>query len=158
MATNIAAKNVPMISDRIRRCLKAPGESDDRDLEIVGDALRCTRTGTVYPFMDGVPSLLRLDSETPGGVTERIKAFYEENPFPNYDGLEEFAELVNKGMSNPFSANLLKAIDHNKLILECGCGTGQLSHFLQLNNNHVLGVDLSLGSLGLARTCPAHNL
>ena len=29
-------------------------------------------------------------------------------------------------------------------MLECGCGTGQLSHFLSLNNNHVLGIDLSL--------------
>jgi SAM-dependent methyltransferase len=36
------------------------------------------------------------------------------------------------------------------LILECGCGTGQLSHFLTLNNNHVLGIDLSLSSLKLA--------
>jgi SAM-dependent methyltransferase len=35
-------------------------------------------------------------------------------------------------------------------VLECGCGTGQLSHFLSLNNNHVLGVDLSLSSLKLA--------
>ena len=35
-------------------------------------------------------------------------------------------------------------------MLECGCGTGQLSHFLQLNNNHVLGIDMSLASLKLA--------
>lgn len=45
---------------------------------------------------------------------------------------------------------MLKAIGYNKTILECGCGTGQLSHFLQLNNNHVLGIDMSLSSLGLA--------
>jgi len=44
---------------------------------------------------------------------------------------------------------LLDAIGYNKLILECGCGTGQLTQFLQLNNNHTLGVDLSLSSLGL---------
>ena len=35
---------------------------------------------------------------------------------------------------------------YNKLILECGCGTGQ-RQFLQLNNNHTLGVD----AVGLVR-------
>jgi len=38
----------------------------------------------------------------------------------------------------------------DKMMLECGCGTVQLSHYLQLNNNHVLGIDMSLGSLKLA--------
>jgi 2-polyprenyl-3-methyl-5-hydroxy-6-metoxy-1,4-benzoquinol methylase len=58
--------------------------------------------------------------------------------------------LVNRGLKNSFSMGLLDAIGHNKLILECGCGTGQLSHFLSLNNNNVLGIDLSLASLKLA--------
>jgi len=57
---------------------------------------------------------------------------------------------VNLGYSSQFSKDLLRAIGSKKLILECGCGTGQLSHFLQLNNNQVLGIDMSLGSLGLA--------
>jgi len=57
---------------------------------------------------------------------------------------------VNKGLRNPFTRDLLAAIGYNQLILECGCGTGQLSHFLQLNNNHVLGVDMTLNSLKLA--------
>ena len=100
--------------------------------------------------MDGVPSLYTPEEGEGRDVAARVKSFYEENPFPNYEGLEEFAELVNKGSRNQFSTNLLKAIGYKKLILECGCGTGQLSHFLQLNNNHVLGADMSLGSLGLA--------
>ena len=79
-----------------------------------------------------------------------MRNFYEEHPFPSYEGLEEFGDLANKGWTNPFSRNLLEAIGYNKLILECGCGTGQLTQFLQLNNNHTLGVDLSLSSLGLA--------
>jgi 2-polyprenyl-3-methyl-5-hydroxy-6-metoxy-1,4-benzoquinol methylase len=78
-----------------------------------------------------------------------MQDFYEENPFPSYEGLEEFGELVNKGRHNPFTSELLKAIGYNKLVLECGCGTGQLSHYLQLNNNHVLGVDMTLNSLQL---------
>ena len=63
---------------------------------------------------------------------------------------ESTGELVNRGYANPFSRDLLEAVGYNKTILECGCGTGQLSHFLQLNNNHVLGVDMSISSLRLA--------
>jgi SAM-dependent methyltransferase len=64
---------------------------------------------------------------------------------------------VSKSMANwstaarrILSRGLLDAIGHNKLILECGCGTGQMSQFLSLNNNHVLGIDLSSSSLRLA--------
>jgi SAM-dependent methyltransferase len=64
--------------------------------------------------------------------------------------VEDFGDLVNRGQKNEFARRLLDAIGYNKLILECGCGTGQLTHFLSLNNNHVLGVDLSLSSLNLA--------
>ena len=139
-----------MFPERIAACLKAPGGDDDTVLEPVADGLRCPGTGDVHPFIGGVPSLYQpLDGEGVD-VTSRVKSFYEENPFPSYEGLEEFGELVNKGNANPFSARLLDAIGFNKLVLECGCGTGQLSHYLQLNNNHVLGIDLSLGSLSLA--------
>jgi 2-polyprenyl-3-methyl-5-hydroxy-6-metoxy-1,4-benzoquinol methylase len=57
---------------------------------------------------------------------------------------------VSTGLHNSLTSTLLDAIGYNKLILECGCGTGQMTNFLSLNNNHVLGVDLSLSSLGLA--------
>jgi len=83
-------------------------------------------------------------------VTSRVKAFYEDITFPNYDGLEGFGDIVRKGAANSFSSALLNAIGFNKLVLEIGCGTGQLSHYLQLNNNEVLGVDLSVSSLSLA--------
>lgn len=134
---------------KILATLKSPGQDDGASVEPLDGALRCTRSGRVYPFVDGVPSLL---SETVDGtvITDKVKAFYERNPFPNYEGLEEFGDLVNKGQSSAFSRGLLNAIGYNKLVLECGCGTGQLSHFLQLNNNRVLGVDMSIGSLRLA--------
>jgi SAM-dependent methyltransferase len=140
----------PLFSDRILACLKEPGGDDNTDLGIADDALRCRQSGKTYPSIGGIPSLYVAQEGEGRDVTTRVRSFYEENPFPSYEGLEEFAELVNKGSQNPFSARLLKAIGYNKTILECGCGTGQLSHFLQLNNNHVLGVDMSLGSLRLA--------
>ena len=138
------------IPERILSTLKAPGEDDSKGLEINGNALNCPSSEKAYPFIQGVPSLYMPPEGQSEDVTNRVRSFYEENPFPSYEGMEEFAELVNKGSHNPFSANLLKAIGYNKLILECGCGTGQLSHFLQLNNNHVLGIDMSLASLSLA--------
>ena len=140
----------PMVSDRILACLKAPGGSDDQGLELIEDGFRCPVTEEMFPFIGGVPSLYSQPEGEGEEVTARVRSFYEENPFPNYEGLEEFGELVSKGSQNAFSANLLKAIGYNKTVLECGCGTGQLSHFLQLNNNHVLGIDMSLGSLKLA--------
>lgn len=147
--TAAGAAPAPMFSDRILACLKAPGGGDDAVLEAVDDGLLCPDTGETFPFIDGVPSLYAPPEGEGEDVTERVKSFYEENPFPNYDGLEEFGEMVAKGSRNPFSADLLRAIGYNKTVLECGCGTGQLTHFLQLNNNHVLGVDMSLSSLKL---------
>jgi 2-polyprenyl-3-methyl-5-hydroxy-6-metoxy-1,4-benzoquinol methylase len=140
----------PMFSDKILACLKAPGGGDDAALEAVDGGLFCPGTGETFPVIEGVPSLYAPPEGEGEEITRRVKSFYEENPFPNYDGLEDFGELVSKGIQNPFSAELLKAIGYNKTVLECGCGTGQLSHFLQLNNNHLLGVDMSLGSLRLA--------
>src|SRR4029079_1206393 len=83
-------------------------------------------------------------------ITPKVKEFYEENPFPSYEGLQDFGDLVHRGQQTPFARELLEAVGYNKLVLECGCGTGQLSLFLSLNNNHVLGVDLSTSSLKLA--------
>ena len=147
---SLSTEPVPMFSDRILACLKAPGGDDETTLEPVENGFRCPQTGETFPFIEGVPSLYAPSKGEGEDVTRRVKSFYEENPFPNYEGLEEFGELVGKGSKNPFSANLLKAIGYNKTVLECGCGTGQLTHFLQINNNHLLGVDMSLGSLRLA--------
>lgn len=104
----------------------------------------------MYGFIDGIPSLYQACAGEDISVTAKVRSFYEENPFPSYEGIEEFGELVHKGYENAFTTEILKAIGYNKTILECGCGTGQLTHFLQLNNNHTLGIDLSLSSLRLA--------
>ena len=141
--------SVPVFPDRLLACLKTPGGSDDATLALREDRF-VAADGTEFPFVDGVPSLFSAPDTARTDVTDDVKSFYEENPFPSYEGLEEFGELVNKGVHNPFSAGLLDAIGINKLVLECGCGTGQLSHFLQLNNNHVLGIDMSIASLKLA--------
>ena len=140
-----------MYPDRLLVTLKVPDEGGEAHLERVEGGFRSARTGATFADIDGVPSLLGGSGATDdGGVADRIRGFYEENPFPGYEGLEDFSELVRKGFSNAFSRNLLDCVGYNKTVLEVGCGTGQLSNFLQLNNNYVLGVDLSLASLGLA--------
>jgi SAM-dependent methyltransferase len=142
--------STPMFADPILECLKAPGGGDNTTLELDGDTLRCPLTGDVYPFIEGIPSLFQAPEADGREITDKVKTFYEEHPFPNYEGLEDFGELVTKGNRNPFTRSMLDGIGFNKKILECGCGTGQMSHFLQLNNNVVLGIDMSLGSLRLA--------
>ncbi len=146
----------PLFSERILKTLKSPGADDSDSIELREDSLRSQVSGQIHPFIDGVPSLFGGEGEEgdvegeKGDVRSRVQDFYEENPFPSYEGLEEFGELVSKGRANPFTRELLRAVGYNKLVLECGCGTGQLSHYLQLNNNHVLGVDMTLNSLKLA--------
>lgn len=135
--------------ERLLACLKAPGGEEPTTLYERPGALVCRESGAVYPFVDGIPTLF-APTDRSDHVINRIKAFYEENPFPTYEGIEEFGELVHKGLRSAFSAQLLRAIGYNQTILECGCGTGQLSHFLQLNHNFVLGVDMTLASLRLA--------
>jgi len=139
----------PLFPAELLACLKPPG-GEGESLERIEGAFRCPETGAVFPDLDSVPSLLKDADFERDGVTGRVKAFYEENPFPNYEGVEEFSSLVSTGLHNSLTSTLLDAIGYNKLILECGCGTGQMTNFLSLNNNHVLGVDLSLSSLGLA--------
>jgi 2-polyprenyl-3-methyl-5-hydroxy-6-metoxy-1,4-benzoquinol methylase len=140
-----------LVDPRILAVLKPPGAGDDVTLLRGPGAFSEAASGATFPDRDGIPSLLAgIEDDDAAKVTGRIKAFYEEHPFPSYEGLQDFGDLVSRGRANPFSAGLLQAIGYNKLILECGCGTGQLSQFLSLNNNHVLGIDLSRASLGLA--------
>jgi SAM-dependent methyltransferase len=140
-----------LIANRILSCIKPPGAPDNAVIERVDGAFIWRATGTVFPDREGVPSLLAsVGDDRNDTVTGKVKAFYEEHPFPNYEGVQDFGDLVSRGQKNSFAKRLLDAIGYNKLILECGCGTGQMSHFLSLNNNHVLGIDLSLSSLKLA--------
>ena len=141
----------------ILELLRGPNASDNGTLTLKGDTYVCSETNERFPIIGDTPSLFAPSPGEGVEVTERVRSFYEENPFPSYEGLEEFGELVTKGNNNSFSKGLLDAIGFNKTVLECGCGTGQLSHYLQLNNNRVLGIDMSLASLGLAVEHKNHN-
>ena len=108
---------VPAFSDRILACLKSPGGGNDDILALEEDAIVDTGSGRRFPFIRGIPSLYHPSSDGSEELTSRVRSFYEENPFPSYEGVEEFANLVTKGQQNPFTMSLLGAIGFNKTVL-----------------------------------------
>ena len=95
-----------MIPSKILECIELP-KSKGCKLEQRGDSLFVPETEESFPFLAGVPSLLSPINGEGNEISNNVKKFYEENPFPNYEGLEDFGELVNKGSENLFSSQLL---------------------------------------------------
>jgi len=108
-----------------------------------------------YPVVDGIPCLF-APNEWPQGksdVTDMVKSFYEETPFPNYDELDGRESLLTKARRGVFARLLEEQLPRPALVLEAGCGTGQLSNFLGLGwGRTVIGADLCLNSLRLAKS------
>jgi carbamoyltransferase len=107
--------------------------------------------GHRFPITDGIPQLFWPHDTLgdPGDVTERVKAFYEETPFPNYDEHDSVRSLIEKARRGAYARDLGDAIPYNSHVLEVGCGTGQLSNFLGASCRRVIGTDLCLNSLRL---------
>jgi SAM-dependent methyltransferase len=106
-----------------------------------------------YPIEDGVSRLFAPVDPTVSDrdVTEMVKAFYEETPFPNYDDLDSRESLVAKSREGHFAAALDEQLPSGAIVLEAGCGTGQLTNFLGLSwKRRVFGGDICINSLRLA--------
>lgn len=81
-------------------------------------------------------------------TAEKVKNFYKDDPFPNYEISDDKASIVLKGDKNLYTKNLKKFIGHGKKILEIGAGTCQLSNYLAIgNNNSITAFDLNYESL-----------
>ena len=93
-----------------------------------------------------VPDLFVDDNEI---ITQKQTDFYNEILFPNFDDLDDFGSLIDKGQKNFFSKCLDKEIPMMSKILEVGCGTGQLSLYLSRFKREIFGIDLSKNSLNL---------
>jgi SAM-dependent methyltransferase/uncharacterized protein YbaR (Trm112 family) len=109
--------------------------------------------GRHYPIVEGVPRLFAPVDPTKSDrdVTETVKAFYEETPFPNYDDLDSRESLVAKLREGHFAAALDEQLPSGAIVLEAGCGTGQLTNFLGLSwKRRVFGGDICINSLRLA--------
>jgi SAM-dependent methyltransferase len=106
-----------------------------------------------YPVNHGIPNLFAPMDPTISDhdVTEMVRAFYEETPFPNYDDIDSRETLVAKARQGRFAAALDEQLPEGAIVLEAGCGTGQLTNFLGLSwKRRVLGGDICLNSLRLA--------
>jgi SAM-dependent methyltransferase len=122
-------------------------------LDLARDSIGCPSCGQEFPSEEGIPQLF-WRNEWPAGkpdVTEVIKAFYEEVPFPNYDEVDSASTLREKATKGVFARLLDEQIPFGAKILEAGCGTGQLSNFLGSTwGRTVIATDACMNSLKLA--------
>lgn len=124
------------------------------DLNLEDDALKCVSCTTHYGVTpDNVPMLFCPNEweASRDDVTTSVKSFYEATPFPNYDEFDNVGWLVEKARKGVFAQLLDDQIPPRTRILECGCGTGQMSNFLSVASRTVFGTDMSLASLGLGQ-------
>ncbi len=113
---------------------------------------RCTACKRVFVQEDGIWRLFHPHEPHEGDVTDLVKGFYEEHPFPNYDVGESVGSLMEKSRRGVYARQLFEQIPFDARVLEVGCGTGQLSNFLGIGCRTVVGTDLCLNSLRLAET------
>ena len=122
-------------------------------------AFRCSNCQRHYRDQEEIPSLFAPNEwkDVREDVTEQIKAFYEENPFPKYDDFDSAASLIDKARQGLFAKLLDEQIPFGARVIECGCGTGQLTNFLSIANRTVFGTDLCINSLKLATAFKEEN-
>jgi SAM-dependent methyltransferase len=97
------------------------------------------------------------ENEIQSGITQKVKNFYEENPFPNYEESDNIALLISKAEFTVFAKLLNDELPFNTRTLEVGCGTGQLSNYLSIAHRYLFGIDISLNSLLLANNFKRDN-
>jgi len=122
------------------------------ELYVTRGEIACRSCSAGYRIQGNIPLIFEshAGSHSPDDVTGRIKAFYEETPFPNYDEHDTLRSLIEKSRRGVYARRLDEAIPFNSNVLEVGCGTGQLSNFLGIACRRVVGTDISLSSLKLA--------
>jgi SAM-dependent methyltransferase len=133
----------------IARCPRCTGRLSEAE-----DVFACRNCAQAYPVTDGIPQLF-VPNEWGSGkldVTDIVKKFYEETPFPNYDDLDNRESLQQKSRLGVFARLLDEQIAPDVLVLEAGCGTGQLTNFLGMEwRRRVIGADLCMNSLRLGK-------
>ena len=128
-------------------------------LDVDERGIGCAQCRLFRDQSDNIPQLFYPNEWDPSApdVTDRIKSFYEDTPFPNYDGFDNVASLLDKSRRSVFAKLLDDQVPLGSRIIECGCGTGQMSNFLSIGNRTVVGTDLCLNSLRLAQSFKEKN-
>jgi len=118
------------------RCGGALGSND----------LACAGCGARYDAEGGIAGL-RIAGDP---RTEAVRNFYAAAPFPGYPARDSHAWLRARAARSEFATLLDRAIAGDALIVEIGCGTGQMSLFLATAQRLVIGADFARPSLELA--------
>lgn len=128
-----------------------------RDLGVSGEEtpIKCGGCGQAYPVESGIPLLFvptNWETGSKRDVTNEIKAFYEQTPFPNYEGTDTSEKLREKAERGLFARMLDQEVPVGGKVLEAGCGTGQVSNYLGMTwGRTVYGSDMCLNSLKLGQ-------
>lgn len=122
-------------------------------------ALICKKSSHHFSIDRNLPLLFQAnDWNNRPDVTQKMKAFYETTPFPNYDDIDSKWALIEKAEKGLFANLLNRQIKPGSKILEAGCGTGQLSNYLGIAPNRlVFGADMCVHSLSLAESFRQRN-
>jgi len=119
-------------------------------LSLNGSSSACQGCKKTFECEEGIWKMFWPHERVEGDVTDVVKSFYEEHPFPNYDDHDTLRSLVTKSQKGVYGRLLGEQIPYNSRVLEVGCGTGQLSNFLGVGCRNVIGTDLCMNSLRLA--------
>ncbi len=130
----------------LQKILKCPLSGDD--LIFSEDCLISNVSKNKYKIEDGIYRFLENLTDN---QTSSVKEFYMEDPFPNYNSFDNLEKFIKKIENNYFVNSISSLISPNDLVLEFGCGTGQLGNFLAAtNHSKVISADLTFNSLKLA--------
>jgi SAM-dependent methyltransferase len=124
------------------------------DLEFSVEMLECKWCSSAFASDAGIPQLFFPHDVLygPRDVTHKVKDFYEDNPFPKYQDSDSRDSLKDRSSASPLARLLDEQLPANALILDAGCGTGQLANFLSMQKDRqVIGADLSLNALQQAK-------
>ena len=110
------------------------------------DFCKCNNCLEKFTIENNIVQMFTEDN----AYTNDVKSFYEETPFPKYNDIDTIQRLIKRAEEGNFVFNLNEQLESGINILEAGCGTGQMSIYLSLNNRNVYATDMSLSSLKLA--------
>lgn len=139
----------PDLLARHAEILRCPGCRGG--IEVSAASLACQECGHRFEIEGGVPRLFWPDGEIVGqqALTDTVKSFYEQTPFPDYNDFDSVATLAERAREGIFPRMLDEQLPPGTRILECGCGTGQLSNFLSIASRTVFATDMCVNSLRL---------
>ena len=119
-------------------------------LEFSLDVLGCKWCSSEYGSDCGIPRLFFPHDVLfgPRDVTQKVKDFYDANSYPKYSDEDSRDSLRERYAALPLARLLNDQVPAGTLVLDAGCGTGQLANFLATQKDRkVIGADLSLQSL-----------